>query len=256
MGYWEHAFKPSILGAVIKKGNFPILMYNNHIDSKKIFIPVTSETHAAFLSPSKSQNKLPFSTALIDIGFNEQLFFPHSVNGATPSVKLKREFTIQHLVECRLHSGPAPFSVCPGQNLRTARRYSGPTSGILSGPKKIPRGCSNTLAGSHLPSPVVSKNEQLSCEELFCGLGTVCTSFSYMKPSPAVWPTLRPGLLKENMGVCLRKRGRKKYLTVFLEILLSLLRLLFRISTISKPFFLIADNRRELENIRMSRVKD
>lgn len=75
LGYWEHAFKLSILGAVIKKGNFPILMYNKHIDSKKIFIPVTSETHAAFLSPSKSQNKPPFFTALIDIGFNEQLLF-------------------------------------------------------------------------------------------------------------------------------------------------------------------------------------
>lgn len=113
-------------------------------------------------------------------------------------------------MECRLHSGPAPFSVCPGQNLRTARRYSGSTSGILSGPKKIPPEGATTLAGSRLPSPVVSKNEQLSCEELFCGLGTVCTSFSYMKPSPAVWPTLRPGLLKENMGVCLKKMGRKE----------------------------------------------
>lgn len=59
LGYWEHAFEPSILGAVIKKGNFPILMYNKHIDSKKIFILVTSETRAAFLSPSESQNKPP-----------------------------------------------------------------------------------------------------------------------------------------------------------------------------------------------------
>lgn len=49
-------------------------------------------------------------------------------------------------------------------------------------------------------------------------LRALCTSFSYMKPTPAVWPTpaLRSALQNENMGVCLTKEdGKKKYPSVF-----------------------------------------
>lgn len=125
LGYWEHAFKTSILSAVIQKEYSPFSWIIT-ILPEKIVIYLTSETNNGFCLFNNLTHNLFFKYLL----YNRMAsFFCISV----ASAQLKREFANQHHMKCRPSSGPAPVSVCLSHDVKAALRYSGSNTFYLDG---------------------------------------------------------------------------------------------------------------------------
>lgn len=168
--YWEHAFKTSILSAVIKK-EYSLFSWIMAILLEKIFFSQTSETNNGFCLYWNLKQNLFFKYFRY-AGNLMASFFCISLSSTQP----KREFTNQHHMKYRPSSGCALVSLCLSHNVSCCEIVW--IKHVLSW--LMHEGCKTSLAFTcHLS--FVRKGIRLCCKEL-C-LQNLQTIFRNMKYS-------------------------------------------------------------------------